>query len=68
MASRIGLTVAKASASPPTMIDSDALIAPISPPLTGASSIVAPSVFARAASRRAADGAMLLVSIRIVPR
>ena len=51
-ASRIGLTAANASASPPTMIDSVALMAPISPPLTGASSIV------RAARRpRAAEPA-----------
>ena len=38
--SRIGLTVANASASPPTMIESVPLMAPMSPPLTGASSIV----------------------------
>jgi hypothetical protein len=50
------------------MIDSDALIAPISPPLTGASSMVAPSDDARAASRRAVAGAIVLVSMRIVPR
>ena len=49
------------------MIDSDALIAPISPPLTRASSIVA-SDDARAADRRAVDGAIVLVSMRIVPR
>ncbi|HJR57780.1 MAG TPA: NAD(P)-dependent oxidoreductase [Vicinamibacterales bacterium] len=42
-------------------------IAPISPPLTGASSIVAPMAAARSASRRAADGAMLLQSMRMVP-
>ena len=65
--SRMGLTAAKAVRSPPTMIESDALIAPISPPLTGASSIVRPSVAAFAARARALAGAMLLVSIMIVP-
>ncbi len=49
------------------MIDSVALIAPISPPLTGASSIVAVWRAASSASRRAVAGAMLLVSMRIVP-
>ena len=50
------------------MIDSVPLIAPISPPLTGASSIVAPSDAALAASRCATAGAMLLVSMTMVPR
>ena len=67
IASRIGLTVANAAASPPTMIESVPLIAPMSPPLTGASSIVAPSARARLGERRADAGAMLLMSIRIVP-
>ena len=53
IASSIGLACANVVASPPTMIDSEALIAPISPPLTGASSIEAPSSGARTASRRA---------------
>src|SRR5438045_3127095 len=66
--SRIGFTFSNASASPPTMIDSVPLTAPISPPLTGASSICAPSDFAFAASRRATPGAMLLLSMMIVPR
>ena len=39
----------------------------MSPPLTGASSIVAPSDTARSAKRLAVLGAMVLVSIRIVP-
>ena len=43
-------------------------MAPISPPLTGASSIRAPSAAARRSSRRATAGAMLLVSIRMVSR
>ena len=42
-------------------------IAPISPPLTGASSIDAPSSFARAASRRAIAGAIVLESTITVP-
>ena len=49
------------------MIESVPLIAPMSPPLTGASSIVAPSAFARSASRRAGPGAMLLMSMMMVP-
>jgi hypothetical protein len=44
-----------------------AVIAPMSPPLTGASSIVPPSDLARSASRRATPGAMLLMSMMIVP-
>ena len=42
-------------------------IAPISPPLTGASSIEAPSSVARAASRRAIAGAIVLESTITVP-
>src|SRR5258708_814790 len=67
IAARIGLTSANALASPPTMIESVALIAPISPPLTGASSMVAALVRAASASRRATTGAMLLMSMRMVP-
>jgi hypothetical protein len=67
IASRIGRTASNAAASPPAMIESDALIAPISPPLTGASIIVAPFSPAAAASRRATTGEMLLMSMRIVP-
>ena len=44
IASRIGFTSANAAASPPTMIDSVPLMAPISPPLTGASSMRAARV------------------------
>ena len=39
MHSSTGRTRVNAASSPPTMIESVALIAPISPPLTGASSI-----------------------------
>ena len=42
-------------------------IAPISPPLTGASRREAPSSFARAASRRAIAGAIVLESTITVP-
>ena len=42
-------------------------IAPISPPLTGASSMDAPSSFARAARRRAIAGAIVLESTITVP-
>ena len=38
------------------MIESVPAIAPMSPPLTGASSIVAPRAFARSARRRAGPG------------
>jgi hypothetical protein len=60
IASRIGRARSNAAASPPTMIDSDALIAPTSPPLTGASSMAAPSDAARSARRRATAGAIVL--------
>ena len=49
------------------MIDSVALIAPISPPLTGASSIAPPFRPRCAASRSVATGEMLLMSITIAP-
>jgi hypothetical protein len=50
------------------MMESVPLTAPISPPLTGASSIRAPRARATPASRRATAGEMLLQSMRIVPR
>ena len=49
------------------MIESVPLTAPISPPLTGASSSTAPCRLAASASRRVSAGEMLLMSIRIVP-
>ena len=59
------LVVRRPPGSPPTMMESDALMAPISPPLTGASSI---TVAKRGVPQRPAcastPGAMLLVSIR----
>ena len=50
------------------MIESDALMAPISPPLTGASSIVAPFDATIDASRRVAAGEMLLMSMTTARR
>jgi hypothetical protein len=67
MMSRSGRAAAKSPASPPTMIESVPLIAPMSPPLTGASSILPPRSCAFCASRRATAGAMLLMSMMIVP-
>src|SRR5262249_47792864 len=58
----------KADSSPPTMIDSCALIAPISPPLTGASSIAPPLSATSFASRWVAVGEILLMSMTIAPR
>jgi hypothetical protein len=49
------------------MIESAALIAPISPPLTGASSIEPPLSATVAASRSVATGEMLLMSITTPP-
>ena len=49
------------------MIDSDALIAPISPPLTGASSIAPPLSATSFARRSVATGEMLLMSMTTVP-
>src|SRR5437899_10929764 len=68
MASSTGRARSNAAWSPPAMIDSEALIAPISPPLTGASSIVAPFSATIFASRWVATGEMLLMSITIAPR
>jgi hypothetical protein len=50
------------------MIESVALTAPISPPLTGASSIVPPFSAISPARRRVATGEMLLMSITSDPR
>src|SRR5499426_1529974 len=68
MPSRIGRTRLNALSSPPTMIDSVPLIAPISPPLTGASRSVAPFSAAAAAKRLIAIGDMLLMSMITAPR
>ena len=49
------------------MIDSCALMAPISPPLTGASSIEPPFSATSVASRSVATGEMLLMSMTMAP-
>ena len=49
------------------MIESVPAIAPLSPPLTGASSMSAPAAAARSASSRAVDGAIELMSIASQP-
>ena len=67
MQASTGLTLSKAAASPPTMMVSPPLIAPTSPPDTGASSIVRPFSAIRAAIAWAAAGAMVLMSTKISP-
>jgi hypothetical protein len=62
-----GRTRSRAPASPPTITDSDALMAPISPPLTGASSIATPSNEAFEARSRATAGAIVLMSTMMLP-
>ncbi|CPU63552.1 Uncharacterised protein [Mycobacteroides abscessus] len=54
--SRNGLAASKSSGVPPTMIDSAALIAPGSPPETGASMIRRPASFACCASATVTSG------------
>ena len=49
--------------SPPTIIASVPFIAPVSPPLTGASSISTPLSFNRVANVFVADGEIVLISI-----
>src|SRR5829696_4313093 len=67
MPSSTGLARATASASPPTMIDSVPFSAPCGPPLTGASSIATPRSAIVSARRRAALGAIVLMSTRSRP-
>ena len=67
MHSRIGRTRFTAAELPPIMIDSVALIAPISPPLTGASSRLLPFADTFAASACVATGEMLLISMTTEP-
>jgi hypothetical protein len=57
-----GSTLAKAAASPPTMMVRPPLMAPTSPPDTGASSMVTPLSSRRAEIDWAAAGAMVLMS------
>ncbi len=67
IALRISRTDSSAAASPPTMNVNVPSIAPISPPLTGASSMAAPSSCARPANRRAMAGEIVLESTTTVP-
>ena len=67
IAARIGFARSKPASLPPTMIESVPAIAPLSPPLTGASSISAPPAAARSASSRAVEGAIELMSIASQP-
>ena len=62
-----GRARSKAAVSPPTMIESVPWTAPISPPLTGASSKVAPRAATWSARRRVATGEMLLMSMITLP-
>src|SRR5690242_15096495 len=61
-ASNSGRARSTSAASPPTMIERRASIAPSSPPDTGASSVAKPFAFARSAKSRLAAGEMLLMS------
>ncbi len=64
---RTGSARSKSASVPPTMIDRVPAIAPLSPPLTGASSIAAPAAAARAAISRATRGEMELMSMASQP-
>jgi hypothetical protein len=59
--------LAKAAASPPAMMDSDAFFAPSGPPDTGASTKATPTRASSACMRRTAPGAMVLMSITSLP-
>ena len=65
--SRMGLTVSKAFASPPTMTASVPSMALGSPPETGASSMTMPFSLTAVQISCAAPGAIELMSTRIVP-
>ena len=64
---KTGSTRSNVALSPPTMIESCALMAPASPPLTGASSMGQPRSCACSASRLAVTGEMVLMSTRTAP-
>ncbi len=66
-ASKIGFARANASSLPPIMIESDASIAPFSPPLTGASSDATSFFASSAAMRFVVAGAIVLMSIHSAP-
>src|SRR5512139_2281600 len=67
IASSSGLTRSNTAGLPPTMIDSVALIAPTSPPETGASSISMPRACSFSAMWRVAVGEIVLMSTTTEP-
>ena len=67
IASSTGRARAKASAGPPTMIESLASRAPVGPPLTGASSMAMPRSASAAAMVRVAAGEIVLISTSSFP-
>ena len=64
IASKHGRTASNTSAGPPTMIDSDPLRAPTSPPDTGASSECTPRAAATSAISTAKEGSLVVMSTR----
>ena len=67
IASKHGRTASNTSAGPPTMIDSDPLRAPTSPPDTGASSVCTPREAATSAISTAKEGALVVMSTSTAP-
>ncbi|TKS62420.1 MAG: hypothetical protein EWM73_02489 [Nitrospira sp.] len=67
MASKRSLHAATVSNAPPTMIDSSPEAARPVPPLTGASSMAMPRGASWSASRRAANGSIVLMQATICP-
>ena len=67
-ASNTGKTREKVAKSPPAITDSVPLIAPSTPPETGASTQSTPDVFNRSAMRRVTSGLTVEASIRTSPR
>src|SRR6516225_6309626 len=67
ISSNSGLTLSKAACGPPTMIVSEAALAPTSPPETGASRYSQPSAVMRRAKSLVAIGEMELMSTTILP-
>ena len=67
MQARMGSTRAKPAASPPTMMDSVASMAPCSPPLTGVSMKVIPRVAQAAAASWANFASVVLRSAMRLP-
>ena len=63
----IGVTLPNTALSPPTIIDKTPASAPLTPPLTGASSIFAFTELSLFAISRVTEGDMVLISITILP-